>query len=63
MDHEQKHEEKHRLERQDKQAHEREVEKEFSKPGPTIRPLWLLVLGGGLVLIALTIWMLLATRP
>ena len=51
------------LERQEKQAHERQAEKQFSQLGPTIRPLWLLVLGGGLVLIALLIWMFLATRP
>jgi hypothetical protein len=57
MDHEQKHQEKHRLERQEKQTHERESEKQFSKPGPTVRPLWFLVGGILLTVIALFIWM------
>jgi hypothetical protein len=57
MDHEQKHHEKHRLERQEKQAHERESEKQFSKPGPTIHPLWFLALGILLTLGVIAVWM------
>jgi hypothetical protein len=57
MDHEQKHQEKQRLERQEKQAHERESEKQFSKPGPTVRPPWFLAVGILLTCVALFIWM------
>lgn len=57
MEHEQKRHEKHEKQREEKQAHERLSEKEFSKPGPTIRPLWLLVVGIVLTLCALFIWM------
>lgn len=56
MEHEQKRHEKHEHERKEKQAHERQSEEQFSKPGPTIRPLWLLVLGIGLILAAMVIW-------
>jgi fatty acid desaturase len=63
MDHEQKHDEKHRLERQEKQAHERQEEEQFSKPGPTIRPLWIFVVGFILVALAIVVWMWLWTRP
>lgn len=56
MDHEQKRHEKHEEERKHKQAEERQSEQRFSQPGPTIRPLWFLVLGIVLVLTALVIW-------
>ena len=58
MDHEQKHHEKHRLERQEKRAEERRSEEEFSRPGPTIHPLWFLALGLGLTLAAVVVWIL-----
>jgi cytoskeletal protein RodZ len=57
MDHEQKRREKHEKEREEKQAHERQSEQEFSKPGPTVRPLWLLAIGIVLTLAALLVWM------
>jgi hypothetical protein len=56
MDHEQKHHEKHEQDRHEKQAHERQSEEQFSKPGPTIRPLWFLALGIILTMTALFIW-------
>jgi cytoskeletal protein RodZ len=56
MDHEQARHEKHEQDRKQKQAEERQSEQQFSKPGPTIRPLWFLALGFVLVLIALVIW-------
>jgi len=57
MHRQEKHQEEHRIERQEKQAHERQSERAFSRPGPTIRPLWLLVGGIVLTLVALFIWM------
>ena len=57
MDRQQKHQEEHRVERQEKQAHERQSEENFSRPGPTVRPLWFLVGGIFLTLVALLIWM------
>lgn len=56
MDHEQQRHEKHEHDRKDKQAHERQSEDQFSKPGPTIRPLWFLVLGIVVTMTALVIW-------
>lgn len=56
MDHEQKRHEKHEHERKEVQAEERKSEKEFSRPGPTIRPLWFLALGIVLTMAALFIW-------
>ena len=58
MDHEQKRHEKHEQERKEKQSEERESERQFSKPGPTVRPLWFLVLGIVLVMTAILIWWL-----
>lgn len=58
MEHEQKRHEKHEEGRKEKQAEERQSEQRFSLPGPTIRPLWFLVVGMALVLTALGIWML-----
>ena len=46
MNHEQKRHEKHEQERKEKQADERRSEEQFSKPGPTIHPLWFLALAG-----------------
>ena len=57
MDHEQKRQEHHRLEREEKQTHARQAEEQFSKPGPTIHPLWFLVVGVALSLAALFLWM------
>ena len=42
--------------RKQKQAEERQSEQQFSKLGPTIRPLWYLALGIVLVLTAAFIW-------
>jgi type VI protein secretion system component VasF len=56
MDHEQKRREQHEHERKEKQAHERQSEERFSKSGAMIRPLWFLVLGIVLTMIALFIW-------
>lgn len=41
MGRQQKHQEGHRIERREKRARERQSEQAFSRPGPTIRPLWL----------------------
>jgi len=57
MDHDQKRHEKHEQERKEKQAHERMSEQNFSKPGPTIRPLWFLAIGALMVIAALVVWM------
>jgi fatty acid desaturase len=58
MNHEQQRHEKHEHERKEKQAHERQVESDFSKPGrPSVRPVWFLVIGIVLSLVALVIWM------
>jgi hypothetical protein len=57
MDHEQKRHEKHEQERKGKQAHERQAEENFSKPGPTVHPLWFGVIGVVLTLVAIGIWM------
>jgi hypothetical protein len=57
MEHEQKRQEHHRLDRQEKQAHERQSEQQFSKPGPGVRPLWFLLTGILLTVAALVIWM------
>jgi hypothetical protein len=57
MDHEQKRHAKHEKEREEKQLHERLSEEEFSRPGPTIRPLWFLVIGLLLTGLALVLWM------
>jgi hypothetical protein len=56
MNREQRHQEHHRLEREAKQAHERQAEERFSRPGPTIRPLWFLVVGIVLTLVVITVW-------
>jgi hypothetical protein len=56
MDHEQKRHEKHEHERKEKQAHERQAEEQFSRPGPTIQPMWFLVIGVVLTMIAMVIW-------
>jgi hypothetical protein len=56
MNHEQKRHEKHEQERKEKQADERYSEEQFSKPGPTIHPLWFLALGIILTMTALLIW-------
>jgi hypothetical protein len=56
MDHEQQRHEKHEEGRKEKQAAERQSEKRFSLPGPTIRPLWFLALGFVLTVTALLIW-------
>ena len=56
MNHEQKRHEKHEQERKEKQADERRSEEQFSKPGPTIHPLWFLALGIILTMTALLIW-------
>lgn len=56
MDHEQKRHEKHEEARKHKQAEERQSERRFSLPGPTIRPAWFLALGFVLVLTVLLIW-------
>jgi thiol:disulfide interchange protein len=58
VDHEQKKHEKHRLERQEKQAEERRSEENFSKPGPTVHPLWFLAIGLVLAFTALIVWMM-----
>lgn len=57
MEHQQARHEKHEKERKERQAEERQSEEQFSRPGPTIRPLWLLILGVILCLVALVIWM------
>ncbi len=57
MDHDQKRHEKHEQERKVKQSHERQSEANFSKPGPTVRPLWFGVIGVILALVALAVWM------
>jgi hypothetical protein len=56
MNHEQKRHEKHEQERKEKQADQRHSEEQFSKPGPTIHPLWFLALGIILTMTALLIW-------
>jgi fatty acid desaturase len=56
MDRQQERHEKHDKERQHKQAEERQSEQQFSKPGPTIRPVWFLAAGILLTCIALIIW-------
>jgi hypothetical protein len=56
MNHEQTRHEKHEQGRKEKQLHERLSEEQFSKPGPTIRPLWLLAAGIILTMTALFIW-------
>jgi hypothetical protein len=58
MNHEQHRHEQHEQERKEKRAHERQTEAEFSKPGkPAMRPVWVLVVGIVLSLLALFIWM------
>jgi hypothetical protein len=58
VDHQQERHEQHEHERAEKRAEERRSEAEFSKPGkPAVRPLWLLVAGVLLSLLALIIWM------
>ena len=57
MDHEQKRHEKHEQERKEKRAEERQSEANFSKPGVTVHPLWLGVIGVVLTLAALGVWM------
>jgi hypothetical protein len=58
VDHQQRQHERHEHERAEKRAEERRSEAEFSKPGkPALRPLWFLVAGVVLSLIALVIWM------
>jgi hypothetical protein len=57
MDHHQKRQEKHELDRKDKQADERASERQFSKPGAGVRPVWLLVGGFLLTVAALIVWM------
>ncbi len=56
MDREQKRQEHHRVEREEKQEQERESEKQFSKPGMTVRPFWFLVVGFALTLAAVLFW-------
>ena len=56
MNHEQNRHENHEQERKEKQLDERQSEEQFSKPGPTIRPLWFLALGIVLTMTALFIW-------
>lgn len=63
MDRQQKHQEEHRIERQGKQSHERQSEQAFSRPGPTVRPIWFLAAGIALTLAALFIWMRAWTAP
>jgi len=56
MQHEQKRQEKHKLDRTEKQAEERQSESNYSKPGAKVRPRWFLVLGIGLTTMAMIIW-------
>jgi hypothetical protein len=56
MQREQERHEKHEKEREEKQAEERQSEQQFSKPGPTVHPLWFLAIGFVLTLVALVIW-------
>ncbi len=57
MNREQKRQEHHRVERQEKQGEERQSEKQFSKPGAMIRPFWFLAVGFALTVAAVLIWM------
>jgi cytoskeletal protein RodZ len=56
MNREEKRQEHHRVEREEKQGQERQSEKQFSKPGVTVRPLWFLVVGFVLTLAAVLFW-------
>jgi hypothetical protein len=56
MERQQERHEKHEKQREEKQATERQSEQRFSEPGPTVRPLWFLLAGILLTLVAMVIW-------
>ena len=57
MEHQQERHEKHEKDRKEHQAEERQSEERFSKPGPTIHPIWFLAIGIAVTLTALVVWM------
>jgi cell division septal protein FtsQ len=58
MDHEQKRHEHHEEVRRQKQAHEREAEREFGKVDRKVNPLWFWALGIAIVAVVLLFWMM-----
>jgi hypothetical protein len=56
MDHKQQHHQQHQKEREEKKKEQKEHEHLEEKQAQAIHPLWFLVVGVGLMLVAILIW-------
>ena len=56
MDHKAQHHEHHEKEREEKKKEQKEYEKEQEKKLTSIHPAWFFVIGGVLLLLAVSVW-------